>query len=61
MVAVLIAPVARKPVKLPEYRCSCGRLLVRGDLRPGTRLEAYCDRCKRHVLIVVSETGEVVS
>lgn len=57
MSAWVTNPMTRKPAPapMPEYRCSCGRLLVRGDLKPGSSVEAFCDRCKRHVLIVAGK------
>ncbi len=52
MVAVLIAPAPRKPAPLPEIYCSCGRLLMRGILTEGSKVELYCKTCKRHVVFV---------
>jgi hypothetical protein len=39
------------PLRLTEYRCSCGKLIGKGDLKPGSKWMGFCERCKREVLI----------
>lgn len=41
----------REPIRLEQYRCSCGRLLFRAKLAPGSTVEAWCKKCDRPVLI----------
>ena len=36
---------------LREFRCPyCDRLLIRAELKPGSKVEAYCGHCHRHHL-----------
>lgn len=30
---------------LDDYRCECGRLLFKGSLQPGCRIEIKCKKC----------------
>ena len=57
--AALISEIIRSAVKpnqrLDDYRCSCGRLLIRARLQPGTEVEVFCDRCRRRLLIVATD------
>lgn len=45
-------PKPPKPAEpLLEQRCPlCGRLLLRTQLKPGSRVEAYCGHCHRHIV-----------
>jgi phage FluMu protein Com len=48
----------RRPPPMPEWRCSsCHRLLIRAELKPGSKVEAYCGHCHKHVLFVVSSSA----
>lgn len=40
-----------RPIPLDDVRCpSCGRLVARVRLVPGSAVETYCRHCKRWVL-----------
>lgn len=43
----IVQPSLEKPVSLHlrEYRCGCNRLLFKGALTPGCRVEVRCGRC----------------
>jgi phage FluMu protein Com len=42
-------PAPSPPVRLEAYRCSvCGSLLARMRLTPGSMIELYCGKCKKH-------------
>lgn len=54
----LAAPLPRslvrpKPEGLTEYRHCPGRILFRGDLMPGTRIQIKCSDCGEMVYIIV--------
>jgi hypothetical protein len=55
--AVRPEAVRRQPARrrdLPEYRHGCDRLLFKAILPPGTEIEAYCDRCRTPVRVIVN-------
>lgn len=42
---------AKPPPPLTEQRCPiCNHLLVRTELKPGSKVEAYCGHCHRHIV-----------
>jgi hypothetical protein len=47
----MAAPVPSRPPKRPpqdrEWRCACNKLIVLGELKPGSRIQVVCDRCGR--------------
>lgn len=47
-------PAPPPPVRLEAYRCSvCGALLARMRLTPGSVIELYCGKCKKHRTVEV--------
>lgn len=54
MTLALVKPPRTRPTPLREYRCGCGRLLIKADLRTGSAVEAYCERCKRRITFVAA-------
>lgn len=42
---------ARARLAMCDYRCSCGKLLFRATLKPGNVVAAWCDRCRKEVII----------
>lgn len=46
-----------KIIRARDYRHTCGRLLFRGRLSPGTRIEIRCPKCGRIHIIEVLDTS----
>lgn len=44
-------PQARARLAMTDYRCSCGKLLFRAHLTAGNAVAAWCDRCRKEVII----------
>lgn len=42
---------ARARLAMRDYRCSCGKLLFRATLVPGSVVAGWCDRCRKEVII----------
>lgn len=57
-IAEIVEATVKPAQRLREYRCACGRLLVRARLITGCEVEAYCDRCKKRVLIIATDRVE---
>ena len=47
----------RRPPPLQDWRCSCGHLLFRAELKAGTKLETKCRQCGRIVVIHVPSSA----